>query len=261
MAKTYVGRIWMPDHRERRAGFVEGNVVQKTKQKNTMKPGPILPVLLTLGFTLSARATVVALWTFEDSKPSATGQTIGAGLSPESGSGTATGYHSNASTVWSNPVGNGSGESFSANTWSIGDYYQFQTSLAGFEDVQLSWGQTRSSTGPSDFSLSWSTDGAVFNPFQSYTVGDTSWTSGTFHPGSVVTADLSGVSSLDNGATVFFRLTATSAPSGTSGSSRVDDFQISATPVVTPVPEAATVGAIGFGVIMLGAAWRRSRSR
>jgi hypothetical protein len=226
-----------------------------------MKPGPILPLFLTLGLTLSARATVVALWTFEDSKPAATGQTLGAGLTPESGSGAANGFHSNAATVWSNPVGNGSGESFSANTWSVGDYFQFGTSLTGYQDVQLSWGQTRSSTGPSDFSLSWSTDGAVFNPFQNYTVGNTSWTSGTTNASSVVSADLSAVSGLDNAPNVFFRLTATSAPSGTSGANRVDDFQISATPTVSPVPEVSTVGAIGFGVMALGAAWRRSRSR
>ncbi len=222
-----------------------------------MRLSPIIPTIITVGLAISARATVVALWTFETSKPSASSGAVYSGILPEFGSGSGSGVHTDSSSVWSNPAGNGSAESFSVNHWSLGDYFQFKTSLTGFQDVQLSWGQTRSSTAPAGFTLSWSTDGSTFNPAETYSVGTDSWSSGTFNSGSVFTKDLTSVSGLDDASIAYFRLTANADASGGTGAVRVDDFQISAVPLITPVPELSTVGAVGFAVVFLGAAWRR----
>src|SRR5688500_889060 len=63
------------------------------------------------------------------------------------------GAHSGSGTDWTTPVGNGSANSFSANVWMAGDYFQFTGSTLGFEDVALSWDQTRSATGAGVFDL------------------------------------------------------------------------------------------------------------
>src|SRR5882724_206108 len=98
-----------------------------------------------------AQAQIAAQWTFESSFGSITGTstTLG-GLSPETGAGTASGVHASAAT-WSSPAGNGSAHSFSVNTWAVGDYFQFQTSTLGLNNILVSFDQTSSGTGPRDF--------------------------------------------------------------------------------------------------------------
>jgi hypothetical protein len=221
-----------------------------------MRLSPIIPTILTLGLAISARATVVALWTFETAPPMASNQAVYPGILPESGSGVASGVHAGSGTDWTNPEGNGSSESFNANTWAIGDYFQFQTALAGYESVSLSWSQKSSGTGPKSFSLLWSTDGAVFTPFSSYSVGTNSWFISTADPASTYNVDLSSIAALDGAATGYFRVMS-DVTVAAGGSSRLDDFQIGATERITPVPEVATVGALGFAVIVLGAGWCR----
>lgn len=205
-----------------------------------------LAALAATSASLSADAALmtVAQWTYETSVP------INAGPhAAEVGTGSSTGVHASGATVYSNPVGNGSGESFSSNTWAIGDYYQFQTSTVGVGGVQLSWGQTRSSTGPAGFDLQWSTNGTTFTTAMSYVVPVLTWSSlpANFQAGSVFTANLQSVSELNDQANVYFRLLATSAGSAAAGTNRVDDFTVS-------VPEPASVAlmllaAVGmFGV-------------
>ncbi len=70
----------------------------------------------------AARASVLADWNFETSLASGLNVT---GTSPgvfaaDVGTGTATGLHALASTVWSSPVGNGSAHSLSSNMWTDG---------------------------------------------------------------------------------------------------------------------------------------------
>src|SRR6266446_9928561 len=96
--------------------------------------------LVFLGAT-SAQAQI-AQWTFETSIPATAGP-----FAPEVGSGSASGLHAGAA-VYSSPAGNGSAHSYSANTWAVGDYWQFQTSTLGFSGIALSWDQASSSTGP-----------------------------------------------------------------------------------------------------------------
>ena len=189
-------------------------------------------VLMALPVQSALAATTIAQWTFEspNTPAGATAAIYPNSINPAVGAGNAGGVHASASTVWSTPAGNGSTFSFSSNNWAIGDYYQFSTSTLNNTDIQVSWHQTRSSTGPSDFKLAYSTDGTTFTDFDTYIVPANTWsTSGSPVAGSIFTRDLSAVTALDNQATVYFRLIATIAGAA-AGSNRVDNFTVSGTP-------------------------------
>ena len=51
-----------------------------------------------------------------------------------------TALHASASTVWSNPAGNGSLKSISSNNWSVGDYYQFSFSTNRLRSFKYNMG-------------------------------------------------------------------------------------------------------------------------
>jgi len=189
----------------------------------------------------------ITLWTYETSLPALTDSASISGIAPEIGSGQASGLHLSAATDWSNPVGNGSVESFSANEWAIGDYYQFQTSTVGFSDIFVSWDQTRSSTGPATFDVAYSLDGNNFTiALDNYTLPVISWSSGA--PDATLTTsfavDLSSVSALNNAPAVYFRLIADAAPSATAGTSRNDNFLVGSGPI--PEPSTYALGALGL---------------
>src|SRR4051794_2744650 len=70
----------------------------------------------------------IAKWTFETSAPVVT---PGAGIwvtnvAAEIGTGIASGFHA-GNAAYTSPAGNGSSHSFSANTWAVGDIFQFAT--------------------------------------------------------------------------------------------------------------------------------------
>lgn len=204
----------------------------------------IVPALVVaLALAASASAQTIAQWTFETSVPTTAGP-----LAPEIGLGSAIGFHASGSTVYSNPAGNGSLESWSSNFWSTGDYYQFQVSSLGLEDISISWDQMRSSTGPANFDLSWSTDGVAFTAIQSY---DVAVTFGTF------SQSFAAVSGADNQTDLYFRLIQTSATGATSGTNRVDNVTISG---VTAIPEPSTYAVI-MGVLTLGVVLYRRRQK
>jgi hypothetical protein len=79
------------------------------------------------------KASVIADWTYQSATISGSSTTFGP-ISPEVGSGSATGVHASSST-WTGTSGsvsgNGSTKSFNANTWAIGDYFQFQAKFCG----------------------------------------------------------------------------------------------------------------------------------
>ncbi len=187
-------------------------------------------------FAINARASIITQWTFETSVPATAGP-----IAAETGTGTGTAFHANT-TVYSNPVGNGSVESWSSNNWSINDYYQFGTSSTGYNALSIEWDQASSSTGPLDFVLQYSLDNTTYTNIGSgYTVylngsPNTPWSSGgspdpLFH----FAVDLSGITVLDNASSVYFRMTdssTTSANGGsvaTTGTNRVDNVTINGT--------------------------------
>ena len=211
-----------------------------------------LTLLAVLSVSVGAFGQVIiADWTFETSQPNIMNQTILTGINPEVGAGTASAVHANAMTDYSSPSGNGSVHSFSANTWSVGDYYQFQVSTVGDMGIQVSWNQTRSATGPASWNFAYGLNGVDFTvALGGYTANSITWSNSAPAAGSSFSVDLSSVSALDNASSVYFRISAATAAGGAAGTARVDDFQVAATPVPEPREYAmvAGLGLIGFCV-------------
>lgn len=210
--------------------------------------------LAALATSHSEASTTLAQWTFETSVP-LTGGPHTAELGINASTSVAS---SNTGGTFSNPVGNGSAESFSSNGWNVGEYFQFTTGSVGYDNIQVSFSQQGSNTGPRDFKLQYSTDGTSYTDFASYTVllAVPSWSSSSVNTSTQYSFDLSGVTALDNDASIFFRLTNTSTTSvnastvAAAGSSRVDSF------TVTSIPEPGAASVLGL-VGILGLLRRR----
>jgi hypothetical protein len=210
----------------------------------------LLCTLAVVLLTCEAQAVLIGGWTFETSPPAdVTGATIG-GILADSGTGTASGVHASASTAWSTPSGNGSANSLSSNNWAVNDYYQFQISTVGFEDIIVSWDHARSSTGPGTFDFAYSVDnGTTFTVgLNDYTVGvstsPTAWNGTTGFPAYSNSVNLSSVTALDQAPSVLFRLIAVAAPSAATGTNRVDNFAVNGSIAAIPEPSAYLFGAL-----------------
>ena len=214
-----------------------------------------------------ASADVLGQWTFEvNTPPDATDVAALSGILADVGTGTGSALHASAATDWTTPAGNGSANSLSGNTWGIGDYFQFSLSTLNYTGIGVTFDQVSSSTGPRDFYLAYSTDGSSFTQFGSiYAVlvnaTPNNWSSGIPVGTTSYSFDLSSITALDNSPTIYFRLVDAStvaaggATVATGGTSRVDNFTITATAV--PEPGAfALVG--GFGLLMVY--FKRQRS-
>src|SRR5688572_9331083 len=206
----------------------------------------------------AARGATIASWGFESVTPAdATNAAANGPHAPDTGVGSASGLHASAGTDWTTPSGNGSTNAYSSNEWAVGDYYQFQVSTVGLDDISIAWNQTRSSTGPATFDLRYSTDGTNFTTFlNDYTVALGSWNTTTPDATTASTffADLSAVTAIDNQATVTFRLVADAAPGASGGTNRIDNITISS----GPVPEPSAVALLGIASL---AVLRRRRAR
>jgi hypothetical protein len=197
-------------------------------------------------------------------------------LLAESGTGSAYGVHTSAATVYSVPAGNGSQHAFSANTWGVGDYYQFSVPTTGIQGIVLNFDQTGSATGPAHYTLTASADGTNFTTVAGYTVafsftvtstntaGSTTaggFSTGTSNPLYSQMFDLSAMTALDNNSNAVFRLVdadTTSINGGTvatAGTDRIDNFVVSGSVSGTPEPTALSLA----GIAALGMLGRRKR--
>lgn len=121
------------------------------------------------------------------------------------------------------------------------------------QGLSLSWYQTSSNTGPANFDLAYSTDGTTFTQFGTYAVTNDSWSSSSPPAVGPKSFDLSGITTLDNAATVYFRLRVVDTVAvndsavATTGTCRVDDFTVMAAsagptpPVITQHPQSITI--------------------
>jgi hypothetical protein len=212
---------------------------------------------------VSRAQTTIADWTFQSS--SSTNNIIGAGDTPgttqsgvlaDIGTGTASASHAASATAWSIPAGNGSTNSWSANNWAVGDYYQFAVSTVGFANINISYDQAGSSTGPGNFLFEYSTDGSTFTPVGSaYTVSLSTWSPSTNQTAFTFSYNLSSVSGLNNDPTAVFRIVdnaTTSIGGGTvasGGTDRVDNFIAMSVPV--PEPSTLALAAMGMAGCLL----------
>jgi hypothetical protein len=206
--------------------------------------------------TSAAHADFIARWTFETSQPAGPGP-----FSPEVGSGAASAFLANPNARFPSAVGDGSAHSFTANDWTMGDYFQFTISTLGERSITVSWDQTASPVGPQSFAFQYSTDGTNFATFNSYTPSNSTWNSKT-HVGPTLTFDLSAVTTLDNAPAVYLRLLNTSpssSPNGPvlpAGFTSVDNFTITASAV--PAPSGLLLAGLGAGAVALHACRRRN---
>ncbi len=220
----------------------------------------IIPLIVgTVALTcINASAVLLAEWTFEspttpaDLTNSATGPTVAA----SSGTGSLLGVHASDATDWSTPVGNGSAESYSVNTWTVGDSFEFSTQVPGGTDlsigVTVAFDQVSSGTGPAEFEFQYSMDGNIFAIGGSYTVlantSPNNWSAGTPNPGTSYSFTIAPAVAILDPSPIYFRLVmtgTTSAGGGTvaaGGTSRVDNVSVT----LVPEPTAAALGALGL---------------
>lgn len=233
-----------------------------SKSVNLLSVG-VLTVASLVILTSTAQAQI-AQWTFETNTPAdLTNSTTISGIAANTGTGTASGVHASAATDWTTPAGNGSANSLNSNTWGIGDYYQFQTASTGFENIIVTFDQTRSGTGPASFDFQYSTDGTNFTTFTGYTVLENSTANGGTWNGTTASTnynfsyDLSAIDTLEDDASIFFRLTST-VTTATAGTNRVDNFTVTGSAIVT-VPEPGTFALVLPALGVLGVALARRR--
>jgi hypothetical protein len=210
----------------------------------------ILSCCIAVAVSTSAFAATITSWTFETSLPTTAGP-----HAAEVGTGSALGFHA-AASAYSNPVGNGTAESFSSTAWAVGDYYQFTTSTMGYNSLSFSIDHTSSGTGPRDFKFSVSTDGSTFTDLGTYSVlanaAPNSWTSGTYLANGTFTTALPV--SLNNQSSIYVRVVqanTTSANGGTvasGGTSRVDTVVVSGT--LVPEPSSFALAFLSVGVML-----------
>ncbi len=221
-----------------------------------------------LGAASQVQAQTIADWNFDSTADSSTITSVtpsatSASISADIGSGTAKGIHASSSSAWSSPAGNGAGGSFSVNNWGVGDSFQFEVSTLNFNNIQISWDQTGSATGPANFTLAYSTNGTSFTTLETYSVlvngsPNSPWSGSVGalrNSAYTLSYDLSSTAAASNDGTLYFELIDNSTTSlnggtvGTGGTGRVDNFLVTGTAIAAPEPSAWALMAAGLGLL------------
>lgn len=209
-------------------------------------------------------AATLAGFTFETSLSAgnSTGTTAAGGvfgpLAAEVGTGSAYGQHLLTTTGFSSPSGNGSLHSFSSNGWSAGDNYEFRVPTTGYQDIIVSYDQTRSGTGPNEFNFQYSTNGTTFSNFGSlYTLAGTGWnpTTAATAAGNSFLFDLSAIPDVEDAALVYFRITSNGINSSggtvaTGGTNRIDNVFVTGTEIPEPTTGMALLTIAGASALI-----------
>lgn len=211
--------------------------------KNISK-STIVAAVAASALSLTASGAVIASWSMPTAVAAGTvgtSYTYGAADGGESTAGSSlSSSHLSAATAYSSPSGNGSTYSLSSNNWAIGDYYQVSLSTLGYQDISISFDQTRSGTGPSSFELVVSTDGgsswatlvASYSIIQAGLSGSNtlSWSAAGAYQTAFTTTSTAAVS---DASSVLFRMrslvTTTAA-----GTNRIDNVIVSGNMVPAP---------------------------
>jgi len=127
-----------------------------------------------------------------------------------------------------------------------GKHAVFRFSMAGFQDLVVSYATQRSSTGFTSQAWSYSTDGISWTDHQTLTTVPTSF----------ATQTLTTITGLNGSSDAYLRLTVTGS-SQSSGTNRLDNIQFNATAVPEPTSLLLAGGAIVGGWLVR----RRSRLR
>lgn len=172
---------------------------------------------------LSANSAVIVYYAW-NSDPS-TSADIGSSISSFTNSSASGSLSFPAGTSVNLQGGYSAGTAISQDGWGTNDtsYFQITLNAAGQTNMTVSFAAQRSSTGPTQLKLQYSSDGgANFTDSTTFNV-DT-----TFSSTGVLSADFSGVTALNNTTNVVFRLVGLNVSNGSAGSLRVDNFTIAA---------------------------------
>ena len=140
------------------------------------------------------------------------------------------------------------------NSSANGKSFTLAFSMAGLEDLVVTFATRGTATGFNSGLWAYSNDGTTFTSagLASTATRNTTW--------ALATADFSSISQLDNDGSVWIRYTLSGA-SSTSGNNRIDNLQVNASPVPVPEPPAFVLVAAGLGTLTYLARGRRGGRR
>jgi len=211
-------------------------------------------VAVAVAVTSSASAALISGWSMPTAFPTGTGNvptgTVylppgpnGAGVADlgQTAGTQLRSVHALAAATYTSPSGNGSQYGFSSNNWTPGDFYEATFSTTGFTDINLSWDQARSSTGPASFKVFMSVDGGMnFAELFSYTVlqsggggAPATWSTTTYNAIYTNTLNL-GVAAENQGQVILRFQNAEAVASAATGSNRIDSIMVYSGPVPAP---------------------------
>lgn len=214
-----------------------------------MQWGNISGVLLWAALAATAQSAVITSWDFEDDPVSFTGQVF-SGSQTAVGTGTFGGRHASTSTSWAIFNTDGGNTDFRANNWSEGDYFEFVTDTAGFENLSFSFNLLQVGLPPMTFSVLYGLPGTKLQPAKGSVIPDLT----SFGDPTVIEID----NPFLQGKELTVLIVANGDAASALDSVRIDNVQMLGDAVAASVPEPS---AILPSVLLAGAIWVRKRRK